>query len=164
MSRLYIAVVGPGEGASDDAVADAGAVAKLVAERGWITLCGGRTAGVMAAAARGASEAGGISVGILPDHDRRAAASELTIALPTGLGEARNAVLVSCADAVVVCGMNPGTLSELALALRAHKPTVLVRTNTEHETFLASLPHAAPLFSAGTPREAVAWLEAQLVV
>jgi uncharacterized protein (TIGR00725 family) len=156
---LYIAVVGPGEGASDEAVGDAAAVAKLVAERGWITLCGGRDAGVMAAAARGAAEAGGISVGILPDSDRSRAASELTIALPTGLGEARNAVLVSCADAVVSCGMNPGTLSELAFALRARKPTVLVRASAEDTAFLAALSRDAPVFAAATPREAVAWLE-----
>src|SRR6185503_18836806 len=138
MRPLYVAVVGPGEGASDEAIADAATLARLVAERGWIILCSGRAAGVMAAAARGASEAGGISVGILPDSDRRKAAPDLTIVLPTGLGEARNAVLVSCADAVVGCGINPGTLSELALSIRARKPTVLVRAAAEQATFLSS--------------------------
>ena len=159
MSRFYVAVVGPGVGASDDAVADAAAVGRLAAERGWIILCGGRAAGVMAAAARSASEAGGISVGILPESNRHAAAPELTIALPTGLGEARNAVLVSCADAVVVCGLNAGTLSELALALRAYKPTALVRASAEQTAFLSTLSHDAPLFVSATPREAVSWLE-----
>src|SRR6185503_10980008 len=163
MRPLYVAVVGPGEGASDQAIDDARAVAKLLAERGWTILCGGRAAGVMAAAARGASEAGGISVGILPDSDRRAAAPELTIALPTGLGEARNAVLVSCADAVVGCGMNPGSPSEIALALRARKPTVLVRTNAAVASFFDSLHHDAALFVAATPSEAVAWLETRFV-
>ena len=163
MSRYHVAVVGPGEGASNEAVADAAAVAKLLAQKGWIILCGGRAAGVMAAAARGASEAGGISIGILPDSDRRAAAPELTIALPTGLGEARNAVLVSCADAVVGCGMNPGTLSELALSIRARKPTVLVRAGAEQAGLLSSLSHHGPIFAAVTPGEAITWLEGQLV-
>src|SRR6185503_21148298 len=98
-----------------------------------------------------------------PDSDRRTAAPDLTIVLPTGLGEARNAVLVSCADAVVGCGISPGTLSELALSIRARKPTVLVRASTEQAAFLSSLPHDAAIFAAATPSEAVAWLETQFV-
>jgi uncharacterized protein (TIGR00725 family) len=161
MAVRYVAVVGPGEGASADAVSDAEAVGELLAQRRWITICGGRAAGVMAAAARGASGAGGLVVGILPGVDRRGAATALTVALPTGLGEARNAVIVTAADAVIGCGVSPGTTSELALAIRAGKPTVLVRPTAEEAKFFAALAQNAALYIAATPREAVAWIAAQ---
>ncbi|HUF28699.1 MAG TPA: hypothetical protein VMM18_17090 [Gemmatimonadaceae bacterium] len=160
--RPVVAVVGPGDDASESAVADAESVGRLLADNGWITLCGGVDAGVMAAAARGASAGGGLSIGLLPGFDRAAAAPELTGALPTGLGQARNAVLVTAADAVVGCGLNPGTLSELALALRAGKPTVLVHPREDAAALLASLAAAAPFYAAPTPGEAVAWLERHL--
>jgi hypothetical protein len=152
-----IAVIGPGENASPDAIADGAKVGRAIAERGWITLTGGRNAGVMSAAARGASEAGGISIGILPTADKTNASPYLTIALPTGLGEARNAVLVTSADAVIACGMNPGTASEVALALRAGKPVVLVRPTAEAQAFFASLGDVVPYVTAD-PEDGVAHL------
>ena len=160
--RRCVAVVGPGEGASADAVADAEGVGRLLAGRGWVTLCGGRAAGVMAAAARGASTAGGLAIGLLPGADRAGAAPALTVALPTALGEARNAVLVAAAEAVVGCGLNPGTASEIALALRAARPTVLVRPAADAAAFFASLAGGAPFAVAATPDEAVAWVAARL--
>jgi len=157
-----IAVVGPGEGASAEACADAKAVGQLLAAHGWVTLTGGRAAGVMAAAADGASTAGGFVVGVLPGVDRRDAAPGLTLALPTGLGEARNAVLVTAADAVIGCGLNPGTVSEIALALKAGKPTVLVRAADSDVAFFAALAPDAQFRAASTPEEAVAWVATQL--
>src|SRR5262245_46919658 len=130
-----VAVVGPGEDASPRAVADAEAVGRLLAARGWVTVTGGRAAGVMAAAAEGATGAGGVALGLLPGEDSRDAAPGLTVALATGLGEARNAVLVTTAVAVISCGINSGTVSELALALRAEKPTVLVGATAEVAAF-----------------------------
>ena len=156
--RTCIAVIGPGEGASTDAVADASAIGKLIAERGWVTLTGGRAAGVMAAATRGATDAGGLTIGILPAADKRDASSDLAIALPTGLGEARNAVLVTAADAIIACGMNPGTASEVALALRAGKPTVLVRPSLEAAAFFEGLAREAPLYVTSLPSAAVDWV------
>jgi len=164
MTALCIAVVGPGDGAPAGSVADAEALGRLVAAHGWVTLCGGRDAGVMAAAARGAHAAGGLSIGLLPNADRAGAAPALTVALPTGLGEARNAVLVTAADAVVACGMNPGTASEVALALRAGKPTALVRASTEAAAFFASLAAqaGAAFHAVATPDEAVEWIAREL--
>jgi hypothetical protein len=78
----------------------------------------------MEAACRGAREKGGTTVGILPGSDRFAANRYVDIAIATGLGEARNAVVVGCADAVIAVGGEFGTLSEIALALRAGKPVV----------------------------------------
>ena len=161
MPPRHIAVVGPGEGADAAAVADAREVGRLAALRGWIVLTGGRDAGVMAAAVAGASDAGGLTVGLLPGATRDGAAPGLTVALPTGLGEARNAVLVSAAEAVVACGLSPGTASELALALRARRPTVLVRPSPAAAAFFRSLA-AGSLSIAADAAEALAWLEREL--
>ena len=157
MLRICIAVVGPAEHATKDDTADASAIGKLIAERGWVTLTGGRAAGVMAAATRGAAEAGGLTIGILPGADKRDAAEGLSISLATGLGEARNAVLVSAADAVVACGMSSGTASEVALALRARKPAALVRPDAETLAFFAKM-QGASLYVASDPADAVKWL------
>ena len=157
-----VAIVGPGEGASAGSCADARAVGSLIAARGWTTLTGGRATGVMAAAAEGASAAGGLVVGLLPGFDRRDAAPGLTVALPTGLGEARNAVLVTAADAVIACGLNPGTASEIALALKAGKPTILVHPAEAAVAFFSELAPDGQVRAASTPEEAVAWVAAQL--
>jgi uncharacterized protein (TIGR00725 family) len=78
----------------------------------------------MEAACRGAHAAGGTTVGILPGADRAAANPFVDVAIPTGLGEARNALVVRSADALVAVGGGYGTLSEIALALKAGKPVV----------------------------------------
>ena len=95
----------------------------MVAQRGAVLVCGG-LGGVMEAACRGAREQGGIAVGILPGLDRGAANPHVDVALPTGLGEARNALVVRAADALIAVGGGYGTLSEIALALKAGKPVV----------------------------------------
>ena len=99
------------------------AVGRELASRGCIVVCGG-LGGVMAAACRGAKEAGGTTVGILPGSDRDAANQWVDVALPSGLGEARNALVVRAADALVAVGGGFGTLSEIALALKAGKRVV----------------------------------------
>lgn len=163
MSVKVVAIVGPGEDASDAALEDAAAVARGIATRGWTALTGGRAAGVMGAAARAASDAGGVVVGLLPGTTRDDAAPELTIALPTGLGEARNAVIATAADAIVVCGMNPGTASEAALAIRARKPIVFVRaddaTTAFFRAFAAAATGGATIEFASDARLALQWLE-----
>jgi uncharacterized protein (TIGR00725 family) len=83
---------------------------------------------VMEAACRGVRREGGTSVGILPGLDRAAANPHLDVALPTGLGEARNALVVNAADAVIAVGGGYGTLSEIGLALRAGKPVLGLAT------------------------------------
>jgi len=158
LTRVCIAVVGPGDGATDDAIDDAVVVGRAIAARGWILLCGGRDAGVMGAAARGAREGGGLAIGVLPGTSRDDASPDLTIALPTGLGEARNAVLVTAADAVIACGMNPGTASEVALALRAGKPMVLVRPTPETSRFFATVASAGTLHMADDAASAITWV------
>jgi uncharacterized protein (TIGR00725 family) len=125
-SAVYLAVIGSGE-ANADQIALGEQVGGEVARAGAILVCGG-LGGVMEAACRGAKENGGITVGILPGGDREAANPHVDIAVATGLGEARNAIVVASADAVVAVGGEFGTLSEIALALRAGKPVVGLET------------------------------------
>ena len=118
----YVAVCGSSAGTEEE-LAWAEQVGRLLAEAGAIVVCGG-LGGVMDAAARGASAAGGVSVGLLPGDDRLGSSEHLTLALPTGMGETRNALIVRAADAVIAIGGEWGTLSEIALALRIGKPVV----------------------------------------
>ncbi|MBF6320176.1 LOG family protein [Nocardia cyriacigeorgica] len=113
---IQVAVCGPRECGEADA-ANARAVGRLLAEAGATVLCGGG-GGVMAAVAEGASEAGGLVIGVRPDTDRDSVCAGLSAVLYTNMGEARNAILVWSADAVIVIGGSWGTLSELALANR----------------------------------------------
>jgi uncharacterized protein (TIGR00725 family) len=117
-----VAVAGPGD-ASEDVLARAEEVGRLLAQAGAAVLCGG-LGGVMEAACRGAAAADGLSVGLLPGSDRGAANRYVSITLATGLGEMRNALLVRCSDAVIGVGGSTGTLSEIALAARTGKPVV----------------------------------------
>jgi uncharacterized protein (TIGR00725 family) len=114
--------VGPGR-ADPDLVTAAESVGRALAGRGAVVVCGG-LGGVMEAACRGAKEADGTTVGLLPGSDRAQANRYVDVAVPTGLGEARNALVVRTADALVAVGGGYGTLSEIALALRAGKAVV----------------------------------------
>ena len=123
---VYVAVVGPGDAPERDEE-DAEAVGLALARRGAVVVCGG-LGGVMAAACRGAKEAGGLTVGILPGPDRGEANPWLDVALPTGMGEARNALVVRAAQVVIAVGGAYGTLSEIALALKLGRPVIGLRT------------------------------------
>lgn len=122
----HVAVVGGNE-ADAGTAAVAEAVGKFVARSGAVVVCGG-LGGVMEAACRGAKSEGGVTVGILPTDDRSHANRYVDVAVATGLGEARNAVVVRTADVLVAVGGEFGTLSEIALALRAGKPVVGLST------------------------------------
>ena len=119
----YLAVVGPGDGATADDLAAAHEVGSLLAEAGAIVLTGGR-GGVMAAATDGAAATGGLTVALQPGAVREPSAA--AVVLPTGLGELRNALLIRCADAVIAVGGSWGTLSEVALARRTGVPVVVL--------------------------------------
>jgi uncharacterized protein (TIGR00725 family) len=119
-----VAVVGPGEGAATPQQLEAAEeVGRLLAEAGAVVVCGG-LGGAMEAACRGAKSAGGTTLGILPGHDRADANRFVDVAITTGLGEARNALVARAADVLVAVGGGYGTLSEVALALKAGTPVV----------------------------------------
>jgi uncharacterized protein (TIGR00725 family) len=128
LPELYIGVCGPGMATARPAdLRAAEEVGRLVAEAGGIVVCGG-LGGVMEAACRGARSAGGVAVGLLPTDERRTANPFVSVAIPTGLGELRNGLVVRAADAVVAIGGEWGTLSEIALAIKAGTPVVGVDT------------------------------------
>ena len=148
--RAWIAIVGPGSAAVAEleAAEEAGAA---VAEAGAGLVCGG-LGGVMEAACRGARSRGGVTLGLLPGLDREEANGWVVVAVPTGLGEARNALVVRAADAVVGVSGGWGTLSEIAMALKAGVPVVGVGT------WEPAIGGAVPpgIVAAPGPREAVA--------
>lgn len=119
MGSLVVAVVGAGDATSPEAAE----VGRLLASRGAVVVTGG-LGGVMESASRGAASAGGVVVGLLPGLDRAAANPWVSVALPTGLGELRNGLVVRASDAVIAVGGGYGTLSEIALALKAGKLVV----------------------------------------
>jgi uncharacterized protein (TIGR00725 family) len=128
-----------------------------IAKRDAVLVCGGLT-GVMEHAARGARDAGGLTIGLLPGEDPREANPYIDVGIATGLGHARNAILARTADGVVGVGGGLGTLSEIALALRNGIPTIGLQTwrfdregRTEPE-----LPTAANV------PEALEWLFARM--
>ena len=123
---MYISVIGAAN--SDQETARlAEEVGKLIAEKGAVLVCGG-LGGVMTAVSKGAREAGGVTVGILPGTNRTEANPHLTIALATGLGYARNALVVQAGDAVIAVGGEFGTLSEIGFALQFGKPVIGLNT------------------------------------
>jgi uncharacterized protein (TIGR00725 family) len=123
---VQIAVIGGGQGAEEARVA-AEVVGAELARAGAVVVCGGLD-GVMAAACRGAKSVGGTTVGVLPEADPHAANPWVDIVIPSGLGEARNVIVVRSADAVVAIDGEYGTLSEIALALRAGVPVIGLAT------------------------------------
>ena len=144
----WIALCGPGaDHATDEHCALAEEAGAAVAEAGAVLVCGG-LGGAMEAACRGARSMRGMTVGILPGLDREEANGWVEIAIPTGLGEMRNALVVRAADAVVAVGASWGTLSEIALAVKAGKPVFGVGT--------WDLDDDGAIVRCSDPREAVA--------
>jgi len=148
-SAIAIAVVGAGR-AGADTLERAERVGAGVARAGALLVCGG-LGGVMEAACRGAREAGGTTLGLLPGLDRAAANPYVDIAVPTGLGDARNALVARAADVMIAVGGEFGTLSEIALALKAGVPVIGLDT---WELSRGGRP-AGAIVPATTPDEAV---------
>ncbi len=140
-----IGVIGSGR-ADEVAAATARAVGRAIARSRSVLVCGG-LGGVMAAAADGAHGAGGTVVGILPGDDAGQAAAGVTIPLPTGLGEARNTLVVKGSEAVIAIAGEWGTLTEAAMCLKLGVPLVGV-----HDT----LPPELPFQRFDEPQAAVA--------
>lgn len=119
---IHVAVCGPGT-ASPEHEEAAETIGRGLAEAGAVVVCGG-VSGVMDAAARGARAGGGLAIGILPGRNRSDASEHLSAAVVSGMGEARNALVVRSADVVIAVDGEYGTLSEIALALKMGIPVV----------------------------------------
>ena len=124
--RPVVAVIGSASCTREEAAA-AEAVGQLLAERNAYLVCGGGQ-GVMEAACRGSRQAGGFTIGILPSSDPSHANPYLSLCLPTGMGNARNGLIVLAAECAIAIGGGYGTLSEIALALKSGRRVVGLRT------------------------------------
>jgi uncharacterized protein (TIGR00725 family) len=133
---------------------------RLVAERRWIVLTGGQPAGVMAAACAGAKQvAGSLTLGILPGTSE-GASPDVDVAVFTGMGDARNVINVLSSDIIVACGVEgPGTTSEVALAIKAGKPVILLGASPAAQAFFGSI---GGWLAAADPEEAVRLIEQRL--
>ncbi len=154
-TRPRIAVIGGAHAGARELVW-AEEVGRELGRRGAILVCGGR-GGVMEAACRGAQGAGGFTVGILPGTDPAEANAHVDLPLVTGIGEARNLLVVRNAQAAIAVGGAYGTLSEIAFALRLGLPVAGLGTWALEREGLE-----VALFAAATPVEAVAWVLSRL--
>lgn len=151
MADLIIAVIGAAE-CNEQVAALAREVGQELARRAAVLICGGR-GGVMEAACEGAKAEGGTTVGILPGDDRGEANPFVDLPIVTGLGEARNALVVRSADAVIALAGGYGTLSEIGLAFKMGKPVVGLDT---WKLAQGGQP-VEDIIEARTPRQAAAW-------
>jgi uncharacterized protein (TIGR00725 family) len=137
---------------------------ELAAEAGWIVLTGGWPAGVMEAACAGAkSVPGSLTIGILPTGPDGPVSPYVDVAVFTGLGEARNAVNALTSDVVVACGAGgPGTASEVALAMKAGRPTVLLAPSAGAAAFFGEIRSKGLLLTADTPEAVISIIEGRL--
>lgn len=142
--RVPVGILG-GQKASEEQLADALELGTLIAQMGLTLICGGRQ-GVMEAACKGAAEAGGICVGLLPDEDPGTANPYVTIPLATGIGVARNAILTRAALCLVALGGGYGTLSEIAFGLQFEKKVF----------GLSGAPNIPGMLPCRSPKEAAA--------
>ena len=155
--KTYISVIGPSD-APPEVLRIAEEVGACVARAGAILVTGGG-GGAMEAACRGAKGAGGTTLGLLPGSFRSEGNAFLDVAIPTGMGEMRNVLMVRTADGLVAVGGAFGTLSEIALALKLGKPIVGIGT------WAASIDgETAPMLTATTAEQAVGMLMAVLPV
>ncbi|MGM0604973.1 MAG: TIGR00725 family protein [Halobacteriota archaeon] len=146
---MRVSVIG-GSSVDEETAASAQRVGELLADRGHTIVCGG-LGGVMEAACRGASRSGGETIGILPTADRSDANRYVTTAIATGVGHARNALVVMNGDAVIAIDGAGGTLSEIGLATVFEVPIAGIRT------------HDVPgVESVDTPEAAVTYVESAI--
>jgi uncharacterized protein (TIGR00725 family) len=143
---MRVSVIG-GSTPSDEGLDAAREVGRLLAERGHTVVCGG-LGGVMRAACRGASEAGGETIGILPGEDKGAANEYVDTAIATGMGNARNALVVMNGDAVIAVDGAGGTLSEVGFASVYDRPIAGI-----------DAPDASHVEAVETPAAAVEYVE-----
>lgn len=128
---------------------------KAIATQDWVLLTGGRNAGVMDAASRGAKAGNGLVIGVLPSNNTAGMSKAVDIPIVTDLGNGRNNINVLSSQAVIACGIGLGTVSEIALALKNNKPVILLNQSELTCQFFTSLA-SERLFIAETVEQAIA--------
>ena len=155
MKKIIVGVMGPGVEATPNDLKNAYELGKLIAHEGWMLLTGGRNVGVMNAASQGAKAANGLTIGILPTNNTNAISEAVDIAIMTDMGNARNNINVLSSNVVIACGIGAGTVSEIALALKANKKVVLLNDSKEAQVFFMKLS-AENVYIVNSFREAIA--------
>jgi hypothetical protein len=156
---VIIGVMG-GASADENDILAAYRLGKRIAENGWILLNGGRNAGIMEASAKGAKDGGGTTIGILPGSNFQGLSQFIDIPILTGMGSARNCINVLSSHVVVACPGGPGTLSEIALALKFNKPVILFNFKTGD--LLHRFVRGGPIFSETSPEAVIATIRSLL--
>jgi len=141
MAEIIIGVMGPGDGASDRDIQIAFELGKQIATNSWILLTGGRRQGVMHAASKGAREAGGTTIGILPSMDVKGMSEFIDIPIMTGMGDGRNYINILSSRVIIACGLGAGTSSEISLALKTGKQVILIN---QDKTTIAYFHNLSP--------------------
>lgn len=139
MSKIVIGVMGPGENATKENIECAYKIGKLIAEKGWVLLTGGRNSGVMDAACKGAKDANGLTLGILPTSEPETVSSAVDIAVFTDMKSARNNINILSSKVVIACGMEAGTASEVCLALKIKKEVILINQDEISKNFFKKI-------------------------
>ena len=155
MSKTIIGVMGAGDLATVEDLELANRLGSAIAKNNWVLLTGGRNSGVMDAASRGAKASNGLVIGVLPSNSTVGISDAVDIAIVTDMGNARNNINVLSSNVVIACGMGLGTASEITLALKNHKPVILLNQSELIRQFFASFG-SPQLFYAQTVSDAVA--------
>jgi len=150
--RTVVGVMGSGQPLDTSAYETAHRLGALVAGHGWVLLTGGTASGVMDAASRGAHDAGGLVIGVLRGPDGAEASSYVDVGIRTGMGDARNVINVLSSDVVIALPGGPGTVSEVALALKSGKPVIVLGWDPGAAIRTAG---RGRLFDAQAPEDAV---------
>ena len=138
---LIIGVMGPGGGAGEKDLKTALELGAWIGSQGWVLISGGRKAGVIAMVNRGARKAGGLTLGFLPGSRKGESSDDVLIPIPTDLGNARNNINVLACDILVAIAfrIGAGTVSEIALAIKAKKPILLITNDALISSFFTRL-------------------------
>jgi hypothetical protein len=160
MGKSIIVGVMGGASATEASWQAAYRLGTLIAEQGWVLLNGGRNVGIMAASAKGAHDAGGITVGISPDETDQQISPFIRIPILTGMGSARNCINVLSSQVVVACPGGAGTLSEIALALKHRRQVILMACDVGG--LFSRYVRRGQLTQAKTPDETIVRIRAYL--
>lgn len=136
--KIIIGVMGAGESATPTDRENAYQLGQHIASENWVVLSGGRDTGVMDAVSKGAKSRGGLTIGILPRQDALMS-DAIDIPIITDMGNARNNINVLSSQVIIACGMGAGTASEIALALKARKPVILLSPDIVSQRFFQQL-------------------------
>lgn len=152
--KVVIGVMGPGDTATQEDCQTAFELGRQIALQGWVLLTGGRNAGVMDAASRGAAQEHGLTIGILPTDTEQGMSAAIAIPILTGMGNARNVINILSSHIIIACGMGSGTASEVAFALKTNKPVILLNADDTSYRFFKGLATGS-LCVAETPAAAI---------